>query len=104
MSETSLPLFDSVASEAAKERGMKRAADRRSKALEYARSVAKNLARIHGEISADHVQKILLAEGIELKNAAGSLFRDPAFEWTGRFTKSDRENAHRNRLMLWRLR
>lgn len=99
----SLPLFDSVASESAKVVGMNRAANNRPVELEYARNVAKQLARAKGEITADQVQEILIAQGIELKNAAGSIFKDPAFEFAGRYEKSARVKAHSNLLRVWRL-
>jgi hypothetical protein len=103
MEMTGLPLFDAAASQAAKEAGMARAADKRPAELEYARTIAKQIARVRGEVTADDVQAVLQAEGIELKNAAGSIFRDPAFEWTGRFHLSTRKESHRNRLLTWRL-
>lgn len=95
-------LFDSVASEAAKVAGMNRAAANRPKELEYARSVARQLAQKNGVVTADDVQAVLIPQGIELGNAAGSLFKKD-FEPTGEYIRSARVRSHKNLLAKWRL-
>ena len=102
--------FDVALSEEAKQEGMAAAAISRAELLELAREIAVVLARRNGEVHADDVQKVLILRGYtsaDLGNAAGSIFRGPEksrkFEWTGRFTKSERVCAHRNLLRVWRL-
>ena len=95
-------LFDAAESQRLKEVGQERAANNRPKELEYARSVARQLAQKNGTVTADDVQAVLIKQGIELKNAAGSLFKK-GFEWTGEFVNSRRVKAHSNLLRRWRL-
>jgi hypothetical protein len=101
-----LPLFDRAASIAAKDEGIKRAADNKASLLAFARKQAIEVAREKGEITADDVQARLFEKGISVRalgNAAGSLFRGKQWEWTGRFKLSERVHAHRNPLRVWRL-
>ncbi len=94
---------DWKASEAAKDRGMELAAEKRKEVLAYARSVAVEVAKqLNRPISADDVQNRLIREGISLGNAAGSLFTEKHWKFVG-YTKSERVHAHRNILRTWEL-
>lgn len=101
-----LPLFDAAASEAARRAGMEKAATNKASLLKHARKVAKRLAEGGEAISADDVAEALQGEGISvfaLGSAAGSLFRESCWEWTGAFVKSRRTHAHSNLLRVWKL-
>ena len=98
--------FDFERAEQAKERGMSQAATNKASLLEYARGLARAIAREKGEITADDVQRELESRGISVRalgNAAGSLFRGKEWIATGRYVKSERIHAHANRLTVWRL-
>ena len=99
-------LFDTAESRRRKREGMELAANARKSELDLAREVAIHLARAYGEVHADMVIAYLHEHhGIStLGNAAGSLFRDARFVWTGGRIKSSRKHAHRNELKVWRLR
>ena len=96
-------LFDYAEAQAAKSRGMKRAASHRSDDLETARSIARHLAQTKGSVTADDVQKELIARDIDLGNAAGSIFKTKDFVWTGEFYHSERVIGHGNLLRVWKL-
>ena len=99
-------LWDSAAAETAKRAGMDMAADNKKRLLEYARSIAKDLARGGRAISADDVQRELEKRGISvhaLGNAAGSLFAGKQWIAVGR-VKSKRVHSHGNWLTEWKLR
>lgn len=101
-----LPLFDLAAGNEAKDAGMQQAAENKKSLLAHARKLAVKVAEQKGEISADDVAQALHDEGISvfaLGNAMGSLFKGGQFEWTGRFTKSERVHSHGNLLRIWRL-
>lgn len=104
----SLPLFDSVASEAAKVAGMLQAADNKRSLLEFTRKGLIQIARARPDrtVSADDAAKYLADNGISvhaLGNAAGSLFKTDDFEPAGWFIKSERRHAHSNLLRVWRV-
>lgn len=99
--------FDAAASEAGKDAGMSLAANNRRELLEHARRVAVRIALSRPDrcVSADDVQRALHESGVSvfaLGNAAGSLFAGKAWEWTGRWLKSERKHAHSNPLRVWR--
>lgn len=99
--------FDAAASEAGKAGGMSLAADNRRELLGHARAVAVRIALSRPDrcVSADDVQRALHEQGVSvfaLGNAAGSLFAGKAWEWTGRFIKSERVHAHRNLIRVWK--
>lgn len=97
--------FDFEAAELAKIAGMDRAAENKKALLEYARGIARELARGGNVISADDVQLALEKRDISvhaLGNAAGSLFKGKEWIAVGR-VKSKRVHAHANWLTTWRL-
>lgn len=106
-----LPLFDAVASEAAKDQG--RDAARYSlpawnlHLMKAARLQAHIIARLNGTVTADDVVRYFSDHGIDLTaklgNAMGSMFRGAEWEWTGDYVKSARVHAHSNLLRVWKL-
>lgn len=107
MADEQPDLFDFAASEAAKQQGMDLAAGNRKELLAFARRLAVEIAlsRPSREVNADDVQRALHERGCSihaLGNAAGSLFAGKAWEWTGRYVKSERVHAHSNNLKCWR--
>ncbi len=100
-----MSLFDEYLGDSLKQNGMDAAASKAGEALQLARAIAVELCKLKGACTADDVGKILYERhGITtLGPAAGSLFRSPEFEHTGRFLKSARVSNHARRLMEWRL-
>lgn len=96
--------FDATQSEEQKEIGMARAAAANKEQLSIARQIAKELALATStlECNADMVQEKLIQKGIDLGNAAGSIFRGNDWQFTGRFVKSERVHAHANLLRVWK--
>ncbi len=88
-----------------KESGMRQAAENRPTLLDYARSLAKQIARNRADrcCTADDVGRIMQGQGYDLGPAAGSLFRDGAWVWTGEFVPSKRQSNHARLLRVWRL-
>lgn len=101
--------FDLAAGLAAREYGMDLAADPRADILERARAIATTIARsrMSREVSADDVYRQLNAEGYsetDLGPAAGSIFRGPAWEFTGVWRRSERVSNHGRMIRVWQLR
>ena len=102
---TQSDLFDAVESRRRKERGMALAADAVPTLLDRARAYAKATAIVRGSVTADDVSEWLEQQGLpDLGPAAGSLFRGPEWEFTGRFVQSTRKTNHARLLRVWRLR
>lgn len=100
-------LFDGAASAEAKRAGMAQAAEHKGSLLAYARQLAREIAcsRPSREVTADDVQAALADAGVSvhaLGNAAGSLFAEGCWQFTGRWEMSRRVHAHRNPLRVWR--
>ena len=94
-------------SEVAKEEGMKQAARNRLLILRYARQVALRIAksRLDRTCTADDVQFALVREGFScssLGNAAGSLFRQKFWVFTGERIRSKRVASHSREVKVWR--
>ena len=83
-----------------KEEGMQTAADNRALTLKLARDYAYQVALRKGYVTADDVSRA----GYELGPAAGSLFRDGRFEFTGEWRKSAKVSNHARYLRVWKLR
>lgn len=82
------------------------AADNAKEQLTLARKVAASIAtrREDRTVTADDVGRVLKeVYGLDtLGPAAGSLFKTPDWEWTGRFTKSKRVTNHSRLLRVWK--
>lgn len=89
----------------AKDVGLARACLANLENLLEARRYAKLFAEGHPEktCTADDVQKVLQARGIDLGPAAGAIFREKCWQWTGRFVQSERISNHTRLLRVWRL-
>lgn len=98
-----------------KREGVQRAAASKDSQLGAARCIAYDIAtgvlphadgvlRADRLCNADDVAAVLEAEGRpSLGNAAGSLFAEQVWEFTGARVKSQRAHAHSNELKVWRL-
>jgi hypothetical protein len=54
------------------------------------------------EVTFDDVARVLLPRGINLHNAAGSVFKSKEWEFTGKMVPSRRTSNNRRRIMVWR--
>ncbi len=72
--------------------------------LKRARDYAESFAKTNGTVTADDVQNNLRSNGYDLGPAAGSLFKDKRFYWTGSYINSVR-TKNKGRLLrvyaLW---
>lgn len=99
-------LFDLPAALEARDTGIKAAASQRSALVVLAREIAVMIAARDGSVNADQVVAEMVRRGYgihALGNAAGSIFRDRRFRFTGRFVQSERVHARGNMLREWRL-
>jgi hypothetical protein len=95
--------FSLEEAEALRQAGMHQAAANRAKALDVARRIARHLGRRQGLVSADDVQRWMIAAGLPpLGNAAGSIFRGEEWEFTGDWTRSERVSNHARSNRIWR--
>jgi hypothetical protein len=103
-------LFDRSVSESRKADGMALAASHlgtadRPSDLRIARSIARELCRLHGDTDADQVGFVLHDRYgiVTLGPAAGSIFKTGEFEPTGFMRRSTRKSNHARLLYVWRL-
>jgi hypothetical protein len=78
----------------------------RKQLLEIARLCAIRVARRAGSVTSDDVFYELLREGFDptaLGPAAGIVFREKCFVFTGEWRKSQRVSNHASDLRVWRL-
>jgi hypothetical protein len=97
-----------------KREGMERATWGKERLLGHAREIACDVARgvlprangrynSNGICIADDVAAQFEREGLEwIGNAAGQLFQDGNWTWTGQMVKSSRAHAHQNLLREWK--
>lgn len=101
-----MSLFNAAQSLENRDRGIALAADNKGELVTRGRNIALRIAATRGEVTADDVQYELAKEGVSVKalgNAAGAIFRDRRFKFTGRMAKSTRIHAHGNLLRVWEL-
>jgi len=99
-------LFDLSSAKAKRNQGQSLASANRSDVLRYAQGIAVSIAKLRDDrcVSADDVYRHLsLDQARQLGNAAGSLFRGPQWEFTGRREQSQRITNHARWIMVWRL-
>ena len=98
-------LFDRDEGERRKRYGMEIAAENAASPLQLAREIAEELAWKHGRVHADMVgSELWQRHGIKtLGPAAGSIFAEKKWKFTGEFIKSARKTNHARRLMIWSL-
>lgn len=87
-----------------KEDGIERACKNKRRELEYARSVAVNLALASETrtVSIDQVQAVIIPLGYHLGMAAGGVFREKCWEYVGE-RKTRRSISHARPISIWRL-
>lgn len=98
-------IFDAIAANSAKERGISVASEGKQHELRFAQSIARDLGRRIGRVTADDVIRELIdvhgwQEG-QLGNAAGGIFRGPGWVDTNEVVKSERVSAHRRKMTVW---
>lgn len=102
-----LPLFDYAESIRHRDEGIAVAAGNNASLCVRAREIAVEMCRRQGTVTMDDVQRELVARKIcgikDLGNAAGGVFRDRRFEFTGIRIRSARIHAHANEIKVWRL-
>jgi len=97
-------LFNLPLGEQLKEVGIQQAVEPRDDLLGRARQIGRAVAIERGTVTADDVQRRLIAEGSPpLGNAAGALFRGHEWEFTGQWKKSARVSNHARQNRVWRL-
>jgi len=103
---TQMSIFDLPMGIELANKGIALAADNKGELVTRGRDIALRIAATRGEVTADDVQYELAKEGVSVKalgNAAGAIFRDRRFKFTGRMAKSTRIHAHGNLLRVWEL-
>lgn len=99
--------FDYAKAVVLKEQGMKVAADNRVGILQQARAIALELGRRHprNECTADAVSMELQRRSLpsNLGPAAGSIFKDGNWYFTGQRIRSKRITNHAREIKVWRL-
>jgi len=87
-------------------KGMAKSAQKHKEALEQVRDAMrwKALSSLRcTEWTADDAKTYADFCGLSLGNAAGSVFTDGNWEFTGRWVPSQRPEAHRRYIRVWRL-
>ena len=83
--------------------GMLTAAQNRALDLGKARSIARGIAEANnGFCDINQVQKQMVAQGVNLGNAAGSVFKGKEWERVG-FGQAERDTSHARVISKWRL-
>ena len=100
---TQTVLFDQQQGEALKREALDAFEDKATGWLEYARAVARTLARDKGRLTADDVLAVTgMPVGIH-HNVVGAIFSSREFLRVG-FTKTARPKGHSRIISIWRLR
>ena len=98
-------LFDRPLAERLADRGIAIAEANRENRVALARNIGEDHARLYGTVTSDDVRLHFKNLSLEwIGNAAGSIFRDPRFEFTGQRRKSAVVIGHGNMIRVWRLR
>ena len=84
------------------EAGLDIAASAREDDLHLARAIAKLIAGVGGTCHADQLGAELELRGIDLGPAAGSVFRQACWEFTGQRIRSSRKSNHAREIKVWR--
>jgi hypothetical protein len=100
-----LKLFSLGDAERLKHEGMRSAANAKKAQLRLARDIAVRIALTRDDFTchADLVQSVLIEMGINLGNAAGSIFTQKDWQFTGEFVKSKRVSNHASIRRVWKL-
>jgi hypothetical protein len=100
-----MTLFDYAQSIQERDKGIKTAVSGREEILKRVRSIAGNLARIYGKVTADMVRAEYEYRGgnwSDLGNAAGSIFKGKQWQCVG-FENSTVTTSHARALRVWAL-
>lgn len=97
--------LDHSESERLKKEGMERAARNRHIPLARGREIAIVLARARTdqECHAGLVQPFMVVEGLDMGNAAGSLFKESHWIFAHRWEENGMTTAHGREVRVWRL-
>ena len=98
-------LFEYAASIQERDKGMATAVSGRESILANVRSIANNLARIYGKVTADQVRAEYEYRGgnwQDLGNAAGSIFKGKQWQCVG-FENSLVKTSHARTIRVWKL-
>jgi hypothetical protein len=99
-------LFDGAESERRKHEGMRVAAMSRTELLRLARECAVKHAMLHGDCTADDVQRVM-SERYDIDSAkllgpaSGSLFKGSQWRFTGEYRKSTQVRNHAREQKVW---
>jgi hypothetical protein len=96
--------YDAGESESRKEQGMSLAEAVKHSLVLGAREIAVTIAERTGTVTADDVGREMEKSGLgSLGPAAGSLFKDDRFAFTGNYVKSSKKSNHSRLLRVWKL-
>jgi len=88
-----------------KDHGMSLAAERNIVMLQEARSIAKWLSNLYGEISIDDVRAHSEKHDLKIDfsgNWVGSVFKESCWQFVG-FRKATHKNSHARMIRVWKL-
>ncbi len=91
--------------EAAKERGIRLAAEKNGDLLSLARRIARIIAFEDGTVDIDRVRRRLEISGVRFEpgNWMGAVFKGNEWRATGRFVKASHEGGHNRLIRVWAL-
>ena len=97
------PLFDALAADAAAETGIRQARVNKNLLLDEAKRIARELGQEKRFVTADDViRRYAFRHPREpLGNAAGSIFRDACWRFTGQTVKCTRVSGHGRLIRVW---
>lgn len=96
-------LFDLDEGKRRKDEAMAKLAEAYPKEIRMARTVAAQMAHVHGSVTADDVREELERRGVEWGNWAGAIFKHPMFAFTGEFRASTVAERKGGMIRVWRL-
>jgi len=105
MADRQIVMFDLDAALDKRDRILKVMEEKDPSWVQVARSVAKDIARLKGTVTADDVRKVMISRKLEPRhyNSWGSVFRSAEFEWTGEYSRSAVVKGKGNMQRVWRL-
>ena len=83
---------------------MQAAETARATLLKEAREIAQDLGRRNGLVTADDVYRVMIQRNLPIVGlgpAAGSIFRDNSWTFTGQWKKSLRVSNHARMIRVW---
>lgn len=97
-----LDLFSAIE---ARDRGMELAASGRTDLIDRVRYHLAQVARSRPDrcVTIDDCAALLESEGMSLGNAAGTVFKHEAWEFTNRWQPSSRKSSHARHVRVWML-